>query len=78
VHVNSQFDNGLRAFQLGDHAVALMELAPLAEQGDARAQYNLGIMYTRGVGVPKSDQTALKWYIKAAEQGDALAQYDLG
>ncbi len=49
-----------------------------AEQGDARAQYNLGQMYREGQGVPQNDKTAMKWYTLAAEQGVARAQYNLG
>jgi TPR repeat protein len=37
-----------------------------AEQGDASAQYNLGVMYTNGEGVPKDDVTAARWYRLAA------------
>ena len=49
-----------------------------AEQGVARAQYNLGVMYANGEGVPKDEQQAMLWYRKAAEQGVARAQYNLG
>jgi TPR repeat protein len=50
----------------------------LAEQGDAEAQFNLGVMYANGEGVPKDDVEAVKWYRKSAEQGYALAQFNLG
>ena len=49
-----------------------------AEQGNADAQYNLGVCYKHGIGVPKDDAEAVKWYLKSAEQGDAKAQYNLG
>ena len=49
-----------------------------AEQGDATAQYNLGIMYDNGQGVPQDYKEAIKWYRLAAEQGNAKAQYNLG
>lgn len=49
-----------------------------AEQGDADAQFNLGVRYDTGEGVLQDHQQAVKWYRKAAEQGDALAQYNLG
>lgn len=49
-----------------------------AEQGDTKAQFNLGVSYDNGLGVPKDDQQAIAWYRKAAEQGDAKAQYMLG
>jgi len=50
----------------------------LAEQGDADAQYNLGLMYLLGDGVPENDAEAVKWFRLAAEQGYATAQYNLG
>ena len=49
-----------------------------AEQGDAEAQCNLGLMYDFGNGVPEDDTEAVKWYRKAAEQGYATAQHNLG
>jgi TPR repeat protein len=58
-------------------ANALREWRPLAEQGDAQAQFNLGLMYDNGIGVPQDDKTAVKWYILSAEQGYAGAQGNL-
>ena len=49
-----------------------------AEQGDAHAQYNLGVCYDKGYGVEKDLRKAVKWFRKSAEQGDAKAQYNLG
>ena len=49
-----------------------------AEQGDALAQYNLGVKYDNGDGVPESDAEAVKWFRLAAEQGLSDAQYYLG
>ena len=49
-----------------------------AEQGDAAAQRNLGLMYANGRGVPEDDAEAVRWYRLAAEQDDASAQYFLG
>jgi len=51
---------------------------PLAEQGDANAQFNLGVMYDKGEGVPQDYKEATKWYRLTAEQGDASAQTKLG
>jgi len=45
-----------------------------AEQGHARAQFNLGAMYETGRGVVKNKRDAVAWYRKAAEQGFAEAQ----
>jgi len=49
-----------------------------AEQGDAKAQYQLGLMYDRSIGVEGDAGEALKWYRLAAEQSYAKAQYNLG
>lgn len=49
-----------------------------AEQGNASAQDNLGLMYAKGEGVVQNYKESVKWFRKAAEQGDASAQYNLG
>ena len=56
----------------------LEEMRARAEQGDARAQFNLGVMYATGDGVPEDDAEAVRWYRLAAEQGYARAQSNLG
>ncbi|MBE0616885.1 MAG: sel1 repeat family protein [Proteobacteria bacterium] len=48
---------------------------PAAKQGDAGAQYNLGLLYANGQGVPQNYTEAANWYRKAAEQGNASAQF---
>ena len=55
-----------------DESVYLLRKA--AEQGDASAQYNLGVMYYKGAGVPKDTSAAVAWFRKAAVQGHATAQ----
>ena len=72
------FQRGLAAARSGDYATALREWKPLAEQGYADAQYNLGQMYAKGQGVPQDYKTAVKWYTLSAEQGFAFAQFNLG
>jgi TPR repeat protein len=72
------FDEGLAAAYAGDYATALREWRPLAEQGDASAQFNLGVMYYKGEGVLQDYKESVKWYRKAAEQGNADAQFNLG
>ena len=54
------------------------DLTRCAEQGDARAQYNLGELYANGDGVPEDDAEAVRWYRLAAEQGSAIVQTNLG
>ncbi len=69
---------GVEAYQRGDYATALTEFRPLAQQGDADAQFYLGQMYSKGRGVPQDDAEAVAWYRRAAEHGDAEAQFYLG
>ena len=66
------------AYERADYETAYKLFLPLAEQGDAKAQYFLGMMHSEGKGVPQDYQDAVKWYLLAAEQGKASAQYDLG
>jgi TPR repeat protein len=49
-----------------------------AEQGHAGAQFNLGLIYDRGLGVKQDSAQALEWFRKAAGQGNAGAQFNLG
>jgi TPR repeat protein len=72
------FDEGTAAYIRGDYGTALQEWRPLAEQGDADAQLNLGFMYDNGYGVPQDFEEAVTWYRRAAEQGNNRAQYNLG
>ena len=72
------FDEGMAVYERGDYATALGEVRPLAEQGLAKAQFVLGIMYDYGRGVPQEYAEAVKWYRKAAVQGVAVAQDNLG
>ncbi|MDA8703246.1 hypothetical protein N9M30_04760, partial [Pseudomonadales bacterium] len=58
----ADFDKGLAAAEAGDYTTALAEWKPLAEQGDATAQFNLALMYDNGQGVIEDDKEAVKWY----------------
>ena len=75
---SADWKKGAAAYQSSDFATALREWTPLAKQGNADAQFNLGLMYHEGQGVPQDDKTAAKWWKLAAEQGDAGAQSNLG
>ncbi|MDA2912163.1 sel1 repeat family protein, partial [Nitrospiraceae bacterium AH_259_D15_M11_P09] len=72
------FMAGVVAYERGDYATALTEFRPLAQQGDADAQFYLGQMYSKGHGVPQDYAEAVRWFRRAAEQGDAEAQLKLG
>ncbi len=67
------YDNGQGVPQ--DYAEAVKWYRMAAEQGDAKAQSNLGFMYDNGQGVPQDYAEAAKWFRLAAEQGDADAQF---
>jgi len=62
----------------GDYATAVQKLRPLAEQGNAGAQFILGRLHAHGTGVLRDGREAAKWYLKAAKQGNASAQFNLG
>jgi len=66
------------AFERSDYAVALKEWRPLAKRGNASSQFNLGLMYENGLGVPQDHVQAVTWYRKAAEQGHSDAANNLG
>ena len=78
VPARADFQAGMDANNREDYATALREWRPLAEKGDALAQYNLGVLYRKGRGVPQDDVQARGWYEKAAAQGQAKAQFNLG
>ena len=67
--VSADFQKGVDAAQKGDFATALKEWKPLAEQGDASAQYNLGVMYKKGQGVIQDNVYAHMWASLAEKQG---------
>jgi cell division septation protein DedD len=69
---------GINAWQSGNFEGALKEWRPLADKGDADAQFNLGQAYKLGRGVRADLKIAQSWYEKAAQQGHGQAQANLG
>ena len=61
-----------------DYAAAFREFQPLAEQGNAEAQFHLGNFYITGKGAPQDYATGAEWHRRSAEQGYAKAQHNLG
>jgi len=57
------------AIKRRDYTTALRLIRPLAEQGDASAQYNLGVFYDNGLGVPQDLVRAYMWFTLSAAQG---------
>ena len=72
------YQAGAEAYKRGDYDAAVKEFRPLADQGIAVAQYNLGLMSYQGQGMPRDYQEAAQWCRLAAEQGHAGAQVLLG
>jgi TPR repeat protein len=68
------YADGFLAAHSGDYKVAYAKWHDLAEQGDANAQFNLGLMYHSGLQVPFDERKAVYWYQRAAEGGNQLAQ----
>ena len=64
------FGDGRKAYERGDYAAALREWLPLAEQGNAQAQHELGFMYLQGRGVARDDIQDHMWWSLAASQGN--------
>ena len=64
------FDDAVAAYERGDHATAFRLWRPLADQGNPRAQVNLGFMYNNGQGVPQNYVQAHKWFKLAGAGGD--------
>jgi hypothetical protein len=72
------YSDGAKAFKRRKYDKAMLIWRPLALQGDAKAQINIGLMYAKGLGVPTNTAEALKWSQLAADQGLAQAQTYLG
>jgi TPR repeat protein len=66
------------AIEAGDKVRALGIYTMLAQEGNAKAEYNLGQMYISGDGVPQDVEEAQNWYRRSAEHGYSDAQYMLG
>jgi hypothetical protein len=75
---HADFEIGAEAYRQSDYATALQTFIPLAENGDARAQTVLALMYKYGEGVNQNLETAFAWYLKAAERNYAPAQLHAG
>jgi hypothetical protein len=72
------YEDAEAAYYRGDDATALSLFRPLAAQGNAKAQYMLGVMYYSGRGFVRDYKEAVKWYRLAAAQGETRAQNNLG
>jgi len=69
------FNAGVAAYKSADFSAARQIFAALAEKGDARAEFAMGLLYDHGEGVTPDDAEALKWYRRAARNGNADAVF---
>lgn len=74
----AEIDRGVDAYEQGKNSVALRYWMPLARDGNALAENNLGVMYQRGLGVAQDFQKARFWFEKAANQNLGEAKVNLG
>ena len=75
---NANFEAGIAAYRADDLPLAYKEFLAAAKEGHADSQFNVALMYERGIGVGKDEKEAVVWYGKSASQGSAAAQFNLG
>jgi TPR repeat protein len=71
------WEDGMAAYNRGDYMPAIRVFRTLAEQGNAKAQNVLGVMFRKGEGVPKNSVRAHMWFSFAAKRGEAGAKAEL-
>ena len=74
----ADFNDGLAAYLDSNYEAAMGIWLPMAEGGDAGAQFAVGLLHEQGQGVAVDPATAARWYRRAADQGNADAQLSLG
>lgn len=75
---SADFAAGIKAYDTEDDVAALRELLPVADAGNAEAQYKIGIIYDRNKGVPRNAEKTIAYFKRAAMAGYVKAQYNLG
>lgn len=70
--------DAVQAVNAGQHRQAVQLLTPLADSGNAQAQYRLGLLYYHGQGVAEDERLAIAFWKKAAAQGNTDAMFQLG
>jgi len=76
--ISVHFQAGMDAYESGDYGTALKEFRPLADQGFAAAQHNLGIMYAQGHGVAQDYQEAVRLVSARGRAGSCVGPVQLG
>ena len=75
--VAGDFEAGLAAFEQGRFTAAFATMGPLAEQGNAQAQYMMGVLYSQGLAVAEDRAAAADWFRRAAKHDHVEAQVEL-
>ena len=75
--VAGPWEDGMAAYNRGDYVPAIRVFRTLAEQGNAKAQNALGLMFRKGEGVAKNPVRARMWFSLAANRGEAGAKAEL-
>jgi TPR repeat protein len=75
--VAGPWEDGMAAYNRGDYVPAVLVFRAMAQQGNAKAQAALGVMYRRGQGVSRNPARAFVWFSRAAAQGDPKAKTEL-
>ena len=71
------WEDGMAAYNRGDYVPAMRVFRAMAEQGNAKAQSVLGVMYRHGQGVSRNPVRAFLWFSRAAARGDTKARAEL-
>lgn len=77
-HANDAVANARALIAKAQYAEAVRTLDPLAKSGNAEAQYQLGVLYYNGKGVPEDEKKAVQLLTSSAQQGNVDAMYQLG
>lgn len=72
------FEDGMTAYQAKNYTQAMAQFKQAAASDNTLAEYNIGVMYAKGLGVPKDDAQAAYWYKKVAYKGIKEGQFSLG
>jgi TPR repeat protein len=74
----ADFEKGIAAYEANNLPLAYKEFRASADEGHADSQFNVALMFEKGIGVAKDEKEAVVWYGKSAAQGNSAAQFNLG
>ena len=72
------YDDGVKAYNKRDFHTAMKNWRPLAEKGDLKAQFNVGLLHAQGLGADQDYKEAVRWWTLAAEKKSPEAAFQLG